>query len=102
MKVKVELSVRRPPVVAYVTRPDVRDEIERAVVDAYRNEEAVVEVAWMYGTFRYCHAEMPRAKMSPAKVVVPLPVTARPFAPDTVRAVVDAYGNTDAVLEVAV
>ena len=43
----------------------------------------VDEVAWIVGAVRYCHAAMPRARISPAKVVVPVPEYV--VVPDTVR-----------------
>ena len=55
-----------------------------ACMPAAKVEVAVVEVALINGTLRYCHADMPRARISPEKVVVALlvklvaPVTVRP------------------------
>ena len=93
---KVPVSVRVPEVVTGepvkerpvvppdpatdVTVPLVRDErhwvvpVIHILVASIPPEkvEVAVDVAWMNGTFRYDHADMPRARMSPLYVVVPV------------------------------
>ena len=46
----------------------------RAVVEAYGNVEARVDVAWKNGALMYCQADIPRARMSPLKVEVAVEV----------------------------
>ncbi len=56
--VRDDESIKPPPVVANGTRPDVSEEMERYVDDAYGNTEAVVDVAIIDPTVRVVDVEV--------------------------------------------
>ncbi len=90
------------PLFPQTVRTVLETEVDVPIATAPANVDVpVVEVATIVGVVRYCHAAIPRASMSPANVVVPVPVYV--VFPDTVRFPNEAFVEyrfvEDAVVE---